>query len=148
MRVAGAGRRLDVVRNDAGGDPLLRATAIGAGLLLALYSGWSNWRGGFSYSYRHLVDLLPGLSLLLAASWSWIAARRWRQVALGALAAWSVGLQVIGAFFYPCDWYDPLAERFRPAHYWDWTDPEFVRCLRAGPAEPEGLSFLREALGR
>ena len=27
---------------------------------------------------------------------------------------------------------------------WDWKDPEFVRCLCAGPVYPEGLGFLRE----
>lgn len=129
-----------------GRDHLLRCTGIASGLLLLLYAGWSSWwHGGFSFSYRFLVDLLPGLTLSLATIWDRVVAQGWRKNLFLALAVYSVFIQLIGAFFYPCGWYEtPIKAAVHTERFWDWTDPEFLRCLRAGPVEPDGLRFLRE----
>jgi len=83
----------------------------------------------------------------LATSWNWIFARWWRKSLYLTLAAFSIFIQTIGSFFYPCGWYETPAKAY--AHlerFWDWQDPEFLRCLRAGPVHPDGLRFIREAI--
>ena len=130
-------------------NPLLTSTAIASLLLILLYSAWSSWHGDFSYSYRFLVDLLPGLTLFLALMWNWIIARRWRKNLFVASAVFSVFIQIIGSFFYPCGWFEtPGRANAHPERFWDWKDPEFVRCLGAGPVDPEGLRMVRQMIRR
>ena len=74
------------------------AAAVAAALLLE--AGWYDWWGGWSYGWRRLGDLGPALALLLIPLAGWLAARRWRRVLLGALVAWAVLLQGVGAFTY------------------------------------------------
>jgi hypothetical protein len=130
-----------------GRDHLLRYTSIASILTIILYSSWSQWHGAFSYSYRFLVDLLPALCLCLATTWNWIVAQSWRKSLFAASAALSIFLQIIGSFFYPCGWYEtPTRANSHPERFWDWKDPEFLRCLRAGPVDPEGLQLLRQLI--
>lgn len=129
------------------GSALLRHVAVGVLLTIAFYSCYIVWDGAFSYSYRFLVDLLPAMALLVAPVWVWLVRRSWRRWTIGALAAFSVGVQVVGAFYYPCGWYrsprnDPLAM----ARFFDWTDLEVVQCLRSGPVYPDGLRALRDGM--
>lgn len=128
-------------------EPLNVYTTAAVGAFLLFHSAFSIWHGAFSYSYRLLVDVLPGLFLLLLLVWDWIAARRAARYAFALLALWSVGLQIIGAFFFPCGWESrPAPIRSAESRLWDWSDPEFVRCLAAGPHEPEGLRAIRARL--
>ena len=130
-------------------DPLLQFSGIAAILLILLYSAWSEWHAAFSYSYRFLVDLLPVLSMFFAIAWSWIVAKWWRKSLFVTLAVYSVFIQIIGSFYYPCGWYEtPVRAGSHPERFWDWQDPEFLRCLRAGPVNPEGLRFLKEITQR
>jgi hypothetical protein len=127
-------------------DPLLQYTAIATLITIILYS-FAGWAGAFSFSYRLLVDLLPALVLYIPLTWDWVGARRWRRGAFVGLALFSVGIQVVGAFFYPCGWYqttfrNPEAGR----RFFDWRDLEVVQCVRAGPVDPDGLRFLRNLL--
>jgi hypothetical protein len=128
-------------------DALLSAIAVASLLFLLFYSSWQNWPGAFSFSYRHMVDLLPGLCLLLVPAYQWAMAVRWRKGAFVALTAGSVLAQVIGCFYYPCGWYaTPVSANLDRRRYWDWSDPELLRCLRAGPVEPDGVVFIRGLL--
>jgi hypothetical protein len=130
-------------------NPLLTSTAIASLLLVLLYSAWRRWHGDFSYSYRFLVDLLPGLCLFSALTWNWIIARRWRTTLFAASAVFSVFIQIIGSFFYPCGWFEtPVKANADPERFWEWKDPEFLRCLRTGPVDPEGLRMVRQLLQR
>jgi len=141
-----AGMALTFRRN---GDPFYRSLSIASAFLLLLYSAWSQWHASFSYSYRFLVDLLPGLCLFLPTTWNWILAHWWRKGLFVTLAIFSVLIQFIGSFYYPCGWFEtPVGANRHPERYWDWQDPEFLRCLRAGPVDPEGLRFIREMLHR
>lgn len=127
--------------------PLLVFTALAILATVLLYSSWPQWDGAFSYSYRFLVDLLPGLALFLGVAWTWIVEKRWRAGLLLATVAFSVGIQVIGAFYYPCGWLDhPTLAITDRARFWDWRDPEFARCLQSGPVDPDGLQFARQVL--
>ena len=130
-------------------DPLLTSTAIASLALILLYSGWRSWHGDFSYSYRFLVDLLPGLCVFLALAWNWVTAQRWRKNLFVASAVFSVFVQIIGSFFYPCGWFEtPERANSHPERFWDWKDPEFLRCLRGGPIDPEGLRLVRQMMQR
>lgn len=130
-------------------DPLLTSTAIASLVLILLYSAWSSWHGDFSYSYRFLVDLLPGLSLFLALTWSWMIAQRWRKNLFVASAAFSVFVQIIGSFFYPCGWFEtPARANLHQERFWDWKDPEVWRCLRSGPVDPDSLRFIRALISK
>ncbi len=126
-------------------DLLLTHLALASIALLLLYASWWGWDGAYGYSYRFLVDLLPGLVVLMATRLHWVRRRRWRIVAFASVVLFSVAVQVVGVFFYPCGWYEtPVSAERHRERYWDWRDPEFVRCACAGPVQPEGLDFLRE----
>ena len=131
------------------GQPLLRYLALGVLLTIAFYSCYTEWDAGFSFSYRYLVDLLPAFALLVAPMWAWICARRWRVWSLAGLAVFSLGIQMVGAFYYPCGWFqstrrDPSAS----ARMFDWSNLELVQCLRAGPVYPDGLRAIRDLRAR
>lgn len=133
-----------VVAFRRGGPLLLRYLACGVLLTIAFYSTLPQWHGQFSFSYRYLVDLLPALALLAVPTWGWIVARSWRRQAIGALAVFSLFIQVVGVLYYPCGWYrstqhDPAAM----ARFFDWGNLEVVQCLRAGPVDPDGLRLIR-----
>ena len=136
-----AGLTLALVRR---GNPLLEYIAVATLLTIAFYSSSPVWDGSFSYSYRFLVDLTPGLALGAALAWEWIQARRWRATLFGGMCAASVGLQVVGAFDYPCGWYrSTLLDPRNMARIFDWRDLEVAQCLKQGPVESDGLRLIR-----
>jgi hypothetical protein len=128
-------------------DPLFRFTAVAIVLTVVTYSAWEQWDGAFTYSYRFLTDVLPGLALFLGVMWSWVVAQRWRLATLTALAVFSVWVQMVGAFNFPCGWPGNGAtpEVYRQ-RLWDWTDSELARCVQSGPVDPDGLKFARQIL--
>ena len=128
-------------------DPLLPYVTCAVILTIALYSTYAGWHGAFSYSYRLMMDAIPAFPLLAAPVWHWLAARRERLALMGVLAAYSVGIQVVGVFFYPCGWY--RSSQGHPeaiSRYFDWTDLEVVRCIQAGPVYPDGFRLLDGAV--
>lgn len=78
----------------------LRPLAVAVALLLVVEGAWFDWWGGWSYGWRRLLGLAPALTLLLVPLAPWLAAARWRRALLGALAAWAVALQGLGALAY------------------------------------------------
>lgn len=59
-----------------------------------------DWWGGWSYGYRHIVDTLPLVCLLLVPVAHELFASRGRRRVFAALAAWSVAVQALGAWTY------------------------------------------------
>jgi hypothetical protein len=119
-------------------DRLMVYISIASILLVLLYSSWSVWDGAYCYSYRFLVDLLPGLCLLLAVVWDQITSRAWLKSLLILTVAFSLFVQIVGAFFYPSDWYTkPISPTFDRARLWSWSDMELIRCLKEGPKFPD-----------
>ncbi|MFM8412728.1 MAG: hypothetical protein ACKOCT_20950, partial [Alphaproteobacteria bacterium] len=101
----------------------------------------------FNFSYRFLTELLPAFVLLMAPAWSWCTATRARRLAFTVAAVYSVFVQIVGAFFYPCGWYRPSErEPMSVARLFDWRDMELVQCIRNGPVDPDGLGAIRRAL--
>lgn len=130
-------------------DPLLDYIGIATIFTLLFYSIFPGWHGSFGYSYRLLVDILPGLCLLMAVVFNWIFSHRLLKGLLIVFFGFSVFIQIIGVFFYPCGWYGspvPLILDNEYLRVWDWRDPEFMRCLLSGPVAPEGFSLLKDFL--
>ena len=118
-------------------DLLLTYIAVATLATILLYSTWSVWYAGNSFGYRFLVDLLPGLCLLMTLPWKWITAHRFVWSTFVTATAFSVAVQIVGVLYYPCDWYDkPVSATIYRDRLWDWKDPEVLRCLSAGPHLP------------
>lgn len=127
---------------------LLTYVAIATIMTIISYSSFYGWHGAFGYSYRMLVDLLPGLCLFLAVVYDWIVKHRWVKSLFVFLVFFSIFIQIIGTFFYPCGFYDEASKSDIRSDriFWNWKDAEFVRCLRTGPVEPEGLTFIKSII--
>jgi hypothetical protein len=111
--------------------------AAGLGVSLLVLSTYSLWFAGASFGPRLLTDFMPALVLFLAPAWPRLERRRSLTAAAALLFAVSVGVQAVGAFYFPSprelDWNSsprgvPLTERL-----WDWRDTQLARLLRNGP---------------
>ena len=109
--------------------PLYRYLSIGLLLDLLLTAKWRVWWGGWSFGYRMLIELLPGLTVLLALAWERKIATRWRlQVAFWPTVLASFYIHFLGAFYYPSDWnYSPRSVDRDRARLWDVRDTELRR---------------------
>ena len=96
---------------------------------LLLYSHWWAWHGDNAWGPRYLVPILPILTLAAAETWrgalspgfagrgaAWI--RSPKALAFGALCAFSIGVQALGASFtnnaYQTLTYDTVIPQYRP----------------------------------
>jgi hypothetical protein len=79
--------------------PLWPVAAATLALLVVAFK-WFDWWGGWCYGPRPIVDTMPFFALMLIPIMDWVW-RRKRVLALFlVLAAWSVGVQVLGVFAY------------------------------------------------
>src|SRR5262245_15108040 len=121
--------------------PILRWLAGAAGATVLMLGGFSVWWGGHSFGPRLLADVLPLLALLLLPVWPRLGGSRPLRASFAALAAASVAVQVVGAFYYPSaralDW-NTSPRDVDEAHdrLWEWRDPQILRLMRNGPASP------------
>ena len=115
----------------------------------ALYACYSVWWGGHTYGPRYLVDLLPLLIPMAAEGAAALGRNRLSgAVAAGALA-WSVAVAATGAFCYPAERWNTSPDEvdIRHERLWDWRDPQFVRCWKAGLSPQNFALFQADALG-
>lgn len=117
-----------------GGWRIGRSLALGAALLILLYSTWIYWHGQHGYGYRMVVEALPILTLFLALAWK-VPSRK--VIVLGLLLAVSVGVQVVGVLGFDFSWEttfhpkgDPLALYDR--RIWSVGDHQVVHYLLRG----------------
>ena len=82
----------------------LRAVSVGGLLMLVVESKHYDWWGGWTYGYRHIVDLAVLLAVLLIPAMPVIKRRIWLAGLFGAALAWSVAVQAVGAFAYDDRW--------------------------------------------
>ena len=130
-------------------DPLLLHLALGILATILFYSTFTAWYGTFSFSYRYLVDLVPLLALFVPRVSAWFVGSPWRRRGMATLAAYSVGVQIVGSFFYPCGWYrSPVRDPAALSRIFSWRDMEVVQCLRSGPVYPDGLRLFRQETTR
>jgi hypothetical protein len=78
----------------------LRPLALGAVALFVLSAKWFDWWGGWCFGYRPIVDIAILLAFLALPIVERVRRGRWLKTGFAVLLAWSVGVQVIGAFAY------------------------------------------------
>ena len=102
-------------------------------IVIAIGSKFFSWWAGWSFGPRYVMDTLPALVLLMAATEGLIARKHWR-IPFAILAAYSVAVQAIGAWCYPAGWnWSPVNVDRDPSRLWDWRDTQLRRCLTNGP---------------
>jgi len=101
-------------------------------LTLARYRLW--W-GGFSYGPRLTTDVIPCLVILMIPAMRLVETSGVWKSAFGAALAFSIFVQVIGAFCYPNGHWDSLPRSVDqyPERLWDWRDNQIARSASAGP---------------
>jgi hypothetical protein len=75
-----------------------RPLTVALGVLLCVAFKWYDWWGGWSFGYRPIVDTMPILAVLLVPAVEGLWRHRALLGAFGALLAWSVLVQAVGAF--------------------------------------------------
>ena len=101
---------------------------------LLLLSKYAVWWGGHCFGPRYWTDVIPLFAILLAFGLDWAMARSRGLTALfiGTIIL-AIGIQVIGACFYPSTWnLEPLNVDLHHERLWDWRDTELSRCLGEG----------------
>jgi len=104
-------------------------------LEIAMYAFFSDWGGGYSYGPRFLTSMVPVLCIYVALFLAYSAAQfrarlqdYLKSVAIVVLILFSVVIQFIGAFYFPC---------LSDAHYsqpWDSTNLVILGSLSDGMA--------------
>ena len=113
------------------GDALIASL----GVSFVLLSKYSCWWGGHCFGPRFWIDAGPIFGLILARSLERARVhRRWVLLsAFGLTIAFSVGLQVVGAFTYPTSWHGtPNNADRHHERLWDWRDNEVTRGWKEG----------------
>jgi len=125
----------------------LRWCALAAVAQYALYSSYSVWWAGHTYGPRYLLDVLPLLVPLAAATLARTRATMLTRSLGAAALAWSIVVAGTGAFCYPNDAWntDPTEVDRDHARLWSWSDMQIVRCWQRGPRPQNFNLFDRDA---
>jgi hypothetical protein len=124
---------------------------LGAGVAahVFLYSR-TDWRGGYSYGPRYLVDLLPILVFLLVPVVR--ALERKGLVVFAVCVSLGAGIQAVGAFCYPQGMSDPYffsaGDEDPTMKVWSLRRSPVVVEARAGIAPMKFAAYARGALHR
>lgn len=121
-----------MVFRQRGAPSLLRYVVWSSLALIALYALWADWPGGHAYGYRFLIELVPGLTLLLAHAWPRLIEPRPALRAVFMLAfLGSVFVQGVGANAAPCGFDDdPNNIDLHHERLWSVADGEIARCTQ------------------
>ena len=101
----------------------------GAVLMILVAGKWFDWWGGLTWGYRAIVDTAPLLALSMLPIIDRLLLRRGTRLLFGALLAWSVAVQLTGAYSYSLmGWSDLWRDHDRPeqASLWRWDRPQIV----------------------
>jgi hypothetical protein len=130
------------------GEPLLlKYVSAAVILVIALYSKWQTWWGGWAYGPRLLADLTPLLTLLLIPAFRRLQDSPLLKRGFYMLAVVSIAIHAMGAFA-ARGWSPDVGE---PSHrLWTWSEGELMdsgcRLLfkltgRCTPVDIPGLSI-------
>jgi hypothetical protein len=133
--------------------PAVRYLMVGMVGFFAAHSAMGTWWGGWCFGPRYMGDLLPFLALFLIPVWPQVRSRRPLAAAACMAIAVSMGIQAVGAFYYPRGEWDahPANVDWNPQRLWDWKDNPIRRSWNAGRARPElfyGLFLLGNLVKR
>lgn len=115
-------------------SPIVHAALVYSALFICVVAAWPIWWGGYSWGPRLLTELMPPLVVLIAIGTPAID-RPWARRTFAVVAAYSILLQAVGAFFYPKGHWDagPPSVDAAPARLWNWRDNPIGRTVSAGP---------------
>jgi hypothetical protein len=120
-----------------------RPAAVGTcGLLLVAFK-WFDWWGGWSFGYRLVVDVVPLLVLLLIPVARDIGDCRWLRAGALVLTAWSVLVQILGAFFYEQGGWNDRRDGFTVGEQRAATIEEARELARSRGLEPSAVRERR-----
>ena len=125
LGIAGIARAL----RRPGRDPLLSILGLAALVYFLAIASYSDWTAGFSFGPRYLVDILP--VLFLGALGELPRLSRAGRGLLAVALAWSVLVQVNGAFCYPASHWDPRMSLHADQAAWDWHHFELWEDFQA-----------------
>jgi hypothetical protein len=116
----------------------LRALLLGLLPFFAIVGSYAVWWGGWSFGPRYWTEAMPLFGVLLGFSVAWARehSRIW-LAGFGVTVGLSIGIQAVGAFYYPSSWNEhPAPIDLHHERLWDWKDTELHRSLIEGPHWP------------
>ncbi|MBW8876918.1 MAG: glycosyltransferase family 39 protein [Acidobacteria bacterium] len=123
--IAGIARALRRPRR----DPLLSVLGLAALIYFLAIASYKDWTGGWSFGPRYLTDLLP--ILFLGAIGELPRLSRASRAVLAVALAWSVLVQMNGAFCYPASRWDPRMSEHTEQAAWEWHHFEMWEDFQA-----------------
>lgn len=101
---------------------------------LLMYGAFAVWWAGHTYGPRYMLDVLPVLIPLAAATLARARCGGLTTSLCIAALAWSIAVAATGAFCYPQEEWNtsPVDVHRDHARLWDWSDAQFLRCWRTG----------------
>lgn len=102
--------------------------------LVALYSAWGIWWGGWGWGNRFIVDAAAPIVLLGYWAYRGMTSVTGRAT-LWVLVGYSIFVQLVGLWYYPRAQWDgyPLPIDQAQKRLWDWNDNPISRALVVGP---------------
>lgn len=102
----------------------LRALAVAMLAILLVESCHFDWWGGWSFGYRHVVDIVPLLMLGLVPMVPIVTVRPWLAGLAAVAVVWSIAVQVIGVWAYDAEGWNARAGYF--VHVPGASQPRFT----------------------
>ncbi len=108
------------------GPPSFRYLSVGILFVILVCSKWYMWWGGWSYGPRLLADLAPLMCFFLYPLHGAMRKRPVLLVGCVLLAAFSIGMHAIGAYWDNGTW-DARADVWKnPSALWSWKNSPFL----------------------
>jgi hypothetical protein len=113
----------------------LRPAALATAVTVVLISKFHAWWGGWSYGYRLLVDTAPLLSMLMIPVLTDLLNKGALRYVSALTLAWSIYVQVLGAFAYNINEWNSLGKRdidllANRERLWSVSDSQIVYYTR------------------
>lgn len=106
------------------------------------HASFYTWAGGWTYGPRYLTELFPILAIGAAVALTRLPISLLVSV---PLAAWSVGVQIIGAFCFPAANWSARMSPSIEAHAWDWHHLQIVEEFRSATGHQYAIDDVSSA---
>lgn len=116
------------------GPALFRALSLGLPIVVLVVGKWFMWWGGHTFGPRVLADATPVLCFFLYPLGDLVRRRAIVRAAFVVLAVASVGIHLLGAFFYDGRWDGAVQIDRHPSMLWSWRDGPLAFYAREAAA--------------